>query len=69
MVWLHTAGCPANPDCPRQPATGPYSTQSHIPSLTQADSVQGWRFVDHFGATRASPLFPDSFTDSNSENR
>lgn len=51
MVWLHTEGCPATPDCPRQPATGPYSAQSHIPSLTQPDDVQGWRFVDHLGAT------------------
>lgn len=64
----HVGGCPANPDCPCQPATGPHFAQSHVPPLTQPDGVKGWRTVGHLGAPGASPLFPACFTDSNSEN-
>lgn len=68
MLWPHVGGCPANPDCPCQPAAGPHFAQSHVPPLTQPDGVQGWRTVGHLGAPGASPLFPAYFTDSNSEN-
>lgn len=65
----HTGGCPANPDCPRQSATGHHSAQSHVPPLARPDGVEGWRFVDHLVVTCTSFLFPDCFTDSNSKNR